>query len=207
MDSFIFVRSTYLPDKFYTLISTMSIPDFAVERKSQILRIKTKRLNAIPAVELFSEIRRKSKAASQTLTAEQLQKSAERCIEGWKSQFSITDLQNDFSLVNKDRFELSEEAFEALIQECLTHNLTPVVVLPPVSKYVQNYFDDNFKQRYIYDFVNKAKTKDFVFLDYLNDKEFQDDKYYRSAIFLNEEGAKKFTQEVINELKIRNLLM
>lgn len=192
----------YLPDKFYTIVCPMTIPNFALERKDYFNQIKQNPYAFIPATQVLVEIKRRLfRKAEKDMTPSELQQHAGVRMKSWMRLFSITDLKDSFSLANKDRFYFSVKAFDELIEECKKHNFIPVVVLPPVSKYLSSYFDESFRQRYIYDYLDSIRFKDIHFFNYLDDVDFLDDSLYRTSLFMNEKGAKKFTKRVVADLK------
>jgi hypothetical protein len=192
----------YLPDKIYTVADMLSIPEFAYERKLKIYDVKLHPLKYFPMMSIFAEIKHLGRRViKRKVTSESLKNNVNFWIDSWKKQFSIYNLSDEFSLVNKDRFELSVKALDNLIRECLAHSFKPVIILPPVSKYLLECFDKDFQQRFIYDFLQSSNYKDVKFFNYLGDKEFADDCLYRNANFLNAQGAKKFTKRVISDLR------
>ncbi len=191
----------YLPDKIYTIADMSSIPDFSIERKVKIYNVKDNPLRYFPLMRVWQELKKGLfRQKLPRMSSEELKKNAEYFIESWKSQFSLTRFSDEFSLVNKDRFYFSVQAFDRLVALCKDHNFKPVLILPPVSKYLLEYFDSDFQQKFIYDYVNSSKFHDILFLNYLGDKEFENDKIFRNSNFLNPEGAKMFTNRVIGDL-------
>ena len=191
----------YLPDKMYTIADMISIPDFAIERKMKTLDVKNNPVRYFPLMRVGSElIFFLFGSKMPRMNSEKLEKSAKVFIDSWKEQFSLIRLSDEFSLVNKDRFFFSVQAFDRLLTLCKDHHFKPVLILPPVSRHLLQYFDDDFQKRYIYDYVNSSKYTDVPFLNYLGDKEFEDDNLYRNANFLNPEGARKFTKRVLDDL-------
>lgn len=192
---------SYLPDKIYTVVDMLSIPDFAFERKMSIYDVKKNPIKYYPVYRILPEIKHLFiKQRSRTMNSKQLEEDAVQWIESWKKQFSIYELSYDFSILNKDRFALSVKAYDKLLDECFVHQFTPVVVLPPVSNALLKYFDTAFQQQYIYDYLKSSKYKDVRFMNYLGDAEFREDNLYRNANFLNSKGAKLFTKRVIDDL-------
>lgn len=192
---------TFLPDKMYTIADMLSIPDFAIERKMAIQDVQNNPMKYFPLSRLIPELKRAIiKPKQRQMNAEQLMLNAEVFIGAWKKQFTIYSFSDEFSLVNKDRFEMSVKALESLVNLCIEHNFKPVIVLPPVSRYLNSYFDEDFVNRYIKDYVNSISIKDIPFLNYLGDPDFVDDNLYMNSNFLNSAGAKLFTRRIMCDL-------
>lgn len=197
----------YLPDKIYTIADMSSIPDFAIERKVKAYDLKNNPMRYFPLMRVLPELKKcLFKTKIHQMDSKELERNAYYFIESWMKQFSLNSLSDEFSLVNKDRFYFSIQAFDRLLALCNNHCYIPVLVLPPVSKYLSRIFDENFQQRFIYDYLHSSRYPDITFLNYLGDKEFEDDHLYRNANFLNPEGARRFTKRVVNDLIKKGLL-
>ena len=192
----------YLPDKMYSIVDAMSIPNFSMERKSLVYDIKENPYKYFPLVSLFSELGIRTKQTNHILTKEEMDKDAIAWIDSWKKQFSLYSLNDRFSLVNQDRFKMAVIALNKLIELCISHNFKPVIVLPPTSNSLLEYFDSAFIKQYIEDYVQASTNNKILFLNYFSDKEFRDISLYKNAGVLNEIGAKGFTNRVLSDLKI-----
>ena len=78
-------------------------------------------------------------------------------------------------------------------------------VIPPVSRYLKEYFTDSFLEIYIYSFL-KQIDRDVPTFDYLKSDDFEDKDLFFNSYYLNRRGSKSFTHRVISELKKANLL-
>ena len=71
-----------------------------------------------------------------------------------------------------------------------------------MSKHLSSKLDDSFRKQFIIDFVEKANTFGTPFLNYLDDKQFENDDNYRTAYLIGENGREKFTKRVLTDIKI-----
>nr|WP_207715353.1 D-alanyl-lipoteichoic acid biosynthesis protein DltD [Clostridium saccharoperbutylacetonicum] len=97
---------------------------------------------------------------------------------------------------NKNYYETVKENTEILqkyLQLLKDNNIKPIIVVCPVSKYYSKYFLQSMKEEF-YSIINKVKEQySFQFLDYFNNKLFEDSDFY-DVSHLNEIGAEKFTR-------------
>lgn len=127
---------------------------------------------------------------------------SERWIKIWKDEFGITSFEEPLSEVNNKGKEKRIALLKEIFTFCIEHDLRPVIVIPPMHRSLANKFTSTFRENYIYSFVNEANIFNVPFLDYMDDERFDDDKYFYNSFFLNEEGAKMFTNIVLKDLKI-----
>lgn len=195
--------SLYMPDKYYTILDLESIPLGNYKKAQEIRKIQQNPLTYYPLISLISEIKHLFKKGNECkMNKKQMQINAEEFMRGWMSEFNITDFKNDLILKNKNAYESSVQILSEIIDFCLIRNIRPVLVLPPVTKYLAEKFTPGMLQLFVYDFIKKANKRSVTFLDYWNDSEFSDKLYFRNSFFLNQKGAQKFTQKVLNDLSI-----
>lgn len=127
---------------------------------------------------------------------------SEKWIKIWKDEFGITSFEEPLSEVNNKGKEKRIALLKEIFTFCIERDLRPVIVIPPMHCSLANKFTPTFRENYIYSFVNKANIFKVPFLNYMDDERFDDDKYFYNSFFLNEKGAKKFTNIVLKDLKI-----
>lgn len=135
------------------------------------------------------------------MTDAELQKDAEKWMDGWKHQFSIDDLEAPLTEQNLIGREYRINLMRQLVDFCLERSYQPVYVIPPVSKYLTKVFTPKFLQIYIYDYLLQVE-RDIPLLDYSNDESLQDKDFYFNSFFLNAHGRKVFTNRVLNDLRL-----
>lgn len=125
---------------------------------------------------------------------------SDRWIKGWLSEFGITDLEGSFSPENEKGREKRIKLLSDIIGFCIERDLKPVIVIPPMHPTLSSKFSETFRENYIYSFIRAANKKGIPFLSYIDDTRFKEDRLYRNSFFLNEVGAKKFTNIVLKDI-------
>lgn len=134
------------------------------------------------------------------MTDEQLMADAAARVASWKKEFSIESMEDDLTDENQEGRKIRIRIMRELIDFLLEREYRPVWVIPPVSEYLAIYFSDQFKEKYIYDYL-KQVDRNVPLLDYLDARDFQDKDLYFNSYFLNQQGAKRFTRLVLADLK------
>ena len=93
-----------------------------------------------------------------------------------------------------------------MINYTLSNGLKPVIVVPPCSKELNDFFSDEFLKEILYSNIEKANKNIIPVLDYLKKPEFQDYHLYENSDFLNVNGRELFTKKVVADLKKINYL-
>jgi hypothetical protein len=138
--------------------------------------------------------------SEQTMQPLELNADADKWINGWKKEFDIKDLSVPVTNVYKECIDESVKQLQQIITFCLERELKPVLIIPPVTKYLSEYFTPEVREQYIYSFIRQANTMDVQFLDYFSDERFQDSELYFNSFFLNLRGRKLFTRQVLRDL-------
>jgi hypothetical protein len=91
---------------------------------------------------------------------------------------------------------------QAIFREYITflkdHNIKPIVVVFPASKYYTKYFSDRIENEF-HTIINKFKAEfKFQYIDYFRSDLFNDDDF-EDVSHLNSKGAEKFTK-ILNEV-------
>ena len=139
---------------------------------------------------------------------EDVKKEAQKRINGWMRQFKLLNINNkeELPLDIKNMFIKTQSLLEEMINYSLTNELKPVIVIPPCSKELNNFFSDDFLKEILYSNIEKANKSLIPVLDYLKDSEFQDYHLYMGVDLLNIKGRRLFTNKVITDLKKINYL-
>lgn len=141
-------------------------------------------------------------------SSEIVKKEALKRISGWKREFKLLGTENieDIPLNMRDMFIKTQSLLEEMINYSLSNELKPVIVIPPCSKELNDFFSDEFLKEILYSNIEKANKKLIPVLDYLKDPEFQDYHLYINSDFLNVSGRELFTKRVVADLKKINYL-
>lgn len=128
--------------------------------------------------------------------------SAAKWINIWKEEFSIKDLNSPLSEDNCNRMASRLSTVLEIIDFCLSKDLVPVIVVPPVHYTLAKYFTSVFCENYLNVFFSKLKDRNIKVFNYLLSKEFSSNSLYLDAFFMNETGAKIFTKRLLVDLQI-----
>ena len=93
------------------------------------------------------------------------------------------------------------QVLKDLISFCMERELNPVLAIPPVHSSLGKKLTKVFRENYIHSFVRRVNEHNVPFLDYMDDKRFGEDKYFHNSFLMSEEGARKFTKIVMEDLK------
>lgn len=187
-----------LPDKYYSILNIVSFPHASFLRQQRVSDMRLNPIKYFPLIQLFPRWKKRNSI----LREEQFEKDAQKYMNSWKKQFSIYNWDNPLSIVNQDAFHDSAVQLGKIIDYCLNHSFKPVLVLPPVTKELSNYFTPEMEDKFIYSFVKKANIKNIPFLNYFKDKRFAETSLFQDSFTLNNVGAERFTFQVLTDLKI-----
>lgn len=111
---------------------------------------------------------------------------------------------------NKDAYFLPEriEELYAIIDYCQTHNITPVLITTPFSRYYQDLVSDEFLEEFNDTVTKIASDTGVSYYDYSADERFRDNlDYFSDSDHLNEEGADYFMDILRDEVEeLRDIL-
>lgn len=141
-------------------------------------------------------------------SSEEVRKEAQKRVNGWKKEFKLmgTEKSEDIPLNIKEIFRQTQSLLEEMINYTLSNGLKPVIVVPPCSKELNDFFSDEFLKEILYSNIEKANKNIIPVLDYLKKPEFQDYHLYENSDFLNVNGRELFTKKVVADLKKINYL-
>lgn len=138
---------------------------------------------------------------SNPLNDEQLEADALAWINGWKEQFDIKDLEAPLTPQNVNGRKIRIALMRELIDFCKERGYKPVYVIPPVTPHLSEYFTPKFEDLYIYNFL-KQVDRDIPTLDYSKELRLKDKELYFNSFFLNRNGRRKFTNQVLTDLNL-----
>lgn len=133
------------------------------------------------------------------MTNNQLEADALNWINGWKRQFTISDFEAPLTPQNHEGRNYRINLMRTLLDFCAERGYRPVYVIPPVTKHLAQYYTPKFEQTYIYGFL-KEVDREVLTLDYSKEDTFQKDELYFNSFFLNREGRRLFTNQVLKDL-------
>ncbi len=130
-------------------------------------------------------------------------KFVESRILGWKNQFKLADMENEESSKHlEDVFIKTRKLVEDMISFCKENGFEPILLIPPVSKVLNDEIGYEFLKAVLYKNIELLNSENLTVLDYLYDDRFQSYKLYSEGDLLNSAGRKLFTEVVLNDLGI-----
>jgi hypothetical protein len=208
-------KNKFFIDKYYTILHHSSIPEFSNEKKIKIMKSRNNPLMEMSFKEIINlflqfPIRwlRSTKnklyqnVKRNLLTKKKLKADALKWINGWKKEFGISDLHNLLNVVQQNNMDSSASLLQELVIFCQDRGYRPVIIFPPVTKYLNVYFDRQFRELYIDSFLEKACVRGVPYFNYMDDERFSDKNLFFNSFFLNLQGRKLFTKQVLQDLGI-----
>lgn len=128
------------------------------------------------------------------------EKDAERWVNSWMNEFGIEDLNSPLSIANQKGMSLRVQLLTEMINFCKDRNLKPILVMQPIHSSLLKLFTEEFQKNYIYNFIEKINRPDVPFYDHIALEEFQQDEFFMNSFFMNENGARKYTQFFLNQV-------
>lgn len=104
---------------------------------------------------------------------------------------------------NKEEYFLPERIDElyAIIDYCQTHDITPVLITTPFSKYYRDLVSDEFLQEFNNTVTKIASDTGVSYYDYSYDERFRGNlEYFSDSDHLNETGAAYFMEILRDEV-------
>lgn len=131
----------------------------------------------------------------------QMEQDAERWMNGWKHQFSISDFEAPLTEENQKGRKYRIDLMRELIDFCVEREYKPVYIIPPVTEYLAQKFTSRFRKIYIYDYLRQVK-RNIPLFDYSDDKTLMETNLYFNSFFMNKRGRRIFTDRVLKDLKL-----
>jgi len=193
--------------KYYSFLHPILILNYSQSTKEKVMRFVNAPFQSSPLTAIKRLIKDVPDAndillGSNSMDVESLEKDANKYLDSWKMEFSISDLDAQVSEQNCDCIAYNTNLLTEMISFCLERNLKPVFVLPPTTKTLSSKLSESFRESYIYSFIRNANTHQVPFLNYLDDDRFLDNELFLNSLFLNAKGRKVFTTIVLKELGI-----
>lgn len=188
-------------DKYYTILDSTLVDDYESVKRRRNYPLFTQPRTALKR--LIKDVPRHvcGTRIKSCRTEEEFRQDAERWMEIWKKEFNIENLSAPLSDENKKGAESRRQSLSEMIDFCLVRELRPVLVLPPMHPALSRLFTKEFRENYIYSFLRRTNTRNILFLDYFDDKRFVSAEDYDNSFFLSQEGARRFTRIVLEDVK------
>lgn len=131
----------------------------------------------------------------------QIKQAADEREKGWCRQFNILNLK-DVCISDEMETTLNKtgEILENMVDFCNQKGFRPILMIPPVSRELTERFSKEFLDAYLYRNIRKVRSKVKGVLDYWNEEEFMDCRFYFNSDFMNKTGRKLFSERLMNDV-------
>jgi len=138
------------------------------------------------------------------ISPEQMDKNMKSMADGWITLFGLKNLkERDTSETNSANLSYNATILNGMISMCMQYQLNPVIIIPPFSSKLNQYFASEFLDNSLYSLIVKAKGDLKVpVLDYRLDKDFQSNfnLFLDGGFRLNRVGSRRFIKKVFEDL-------
>lgn len=141
---------------------------------------------------------------SNPLTEEEMDKASIGMINRWKYELFLKNFSTDgLSQEVKESLKYNSGVLDQIISFCKERSIKLVAVILPISDSLNKYIDEDFKNHCLYSIL---KSKDIALLNYSTDARFSNNSNFQDELRMNLKGRRKFTAQVIADLRTLNLL-
>lgn len=189
--------------KYYrNILSFKEVPFIMKYYIGYILLPVLYKLNSIKYIFFDCEKYNKRKYDTNPLTEEQVRDDALKRIHGWEKMFGISDWKSQNLSINFSReIEENLSILRAIIKLCKNNQWIPYIVIPPVSKILNDFISEEFvKQNLLYYLEQLATCNNIQILNYSMDKRFQELDLYINSACLNNKGRKLFMETLLTDI-------
>jgi hypothetical protein len=191
--------------KYYSFLHPILILNYSQSTKTRVIRFVNAPFQSSPLTatrRLMKDVPAANDIllSANSMDVESLEKDANSCLDSWKMEFSVSDLDAPVSEQNRECIAYNTNLLTDMISFCLERRLKPVIVIPPVTNVLNLAFSRTFHENYIYSLISNPNTHQVPFLNYLDDARFSDNRLFLNSLLLNAQGRKMFTAVVLNDL-------
>ncbi len=189
-------------DRYYTLLYASTIPDYSHSKDIFVNNIKKNPISVYPLIYVLKDLFFLKNKKNKCLTEMEMKQDAEEWMKSWKKEFSIRDFSVPLSLINQDALSDAVTIILNIIDCCENHGFRPVVIIPPVYSALGSLFTPEIREVLMGQLITSIKHKSVLFLDYMDDDEFCNDRtMFTNSFLMNQKGAKSFTSKVLSDIK------
>lgn len=192
--------------QYYKILSKENIPQYKLSRKikSQYpLLVHPKKIKNIIKDSIIKDSIYDNYPG--LLDANDSRKEMDNLVNVWKELFDLSDLRKtDLTQDNKVVISSNCEILKRMLNYCSQKGLRPIVVIPPFSRRLNQYFSDEFKEKIISDYIVKITDEmNIPFLNYQDNELFQDvpELFCDGGFRLNRCGSQLFVRRLALDLK------
>lgn len=140
--------------------------------------------------QLINSLLRKKSPANRTLEEQSIQS-----MSNWKNEFGWND-EAKLSDAQKETIDRSWNIFLNDISFCKQNDLIPIVVVPSFCEHLKKLMPDHILKECLWRYIERIREMGIQVVDFWNDNELCDEKYYKTPICLNQLGIKLFNTKL-----------
>lgn len=143
------------------------------------------------------------------LSEDNCEKELSHLINLWCELFRLDNLRDtNFSNQNRAVIEQNSKYLKEILSTCKENGKRPIVVIPPFSEKLNQFFSEEFKEQVIDININKVLANEEVILfDYQKDAYFQKrpELFIDGGFRLNKYGSKIFIRKLIRDMEKKGI--
>lgn len=132
-------------------------------------------------------------------TEAEWEKDATGWMKCWTDEFNIADIEAPLTSEMMIYRERNIDYLKELIQYVRSRGWKPVVVSPPISQSLAKKYNSRVKEIYLDSYIKAIEDSKVLYFDFTYNMDFTN-FYFMNALFLNKNGAKLFTKELIERI-------
>ncbi len=189
-------------DHYYSLLYPSTIPGYSIRRQNKVKSEMQSPLLIYPLLSVYSDLKHLLfKPKQKELTENEMENDAQKWMNNWKKEFSISDFTYPLSLKNQDAITDAAKLLNELISFCKDRNLKPVMVIPPVYHTLGELLITEIRKVIIDSLNEKIDKKNIWYRNYMDANEFTNDiTLFENSFLMNNKGAKFFTKRVLTDI-------
>ena len=187
--------------KYYTILHPATIIKFDDKERTKALMVQSNPFKEMPKQCIINTIKELAKKTKSSICLRSnrpsLKETADDLYYGWIKQFGITDINAELSEQHLEEQRSRRNTLDKIISFCKERDLSPIVVIPPMHRFLTTYFTKEFIDNYVNRFLDGINAPIY---NYMYSEDIMVDDDFATALFLNSEGAKKYTKILIDRL-------
>ena len=195
----------YIEERCYSFLNYKAFPGGHYITNCKLQAIKERPYAVYPLIQLIEDVKwhmRGNTERTKIKTEEELVADAKGWMESWKDQFDISDMNQRFIGQHESVYSDTVKVLSDMIEYCQVEGLQFVLVVPPVYHTLGELLTQTAREQLLDTFIHQANRNRVPFYNFIDDAQFSNRKQlFRDSYFLNKEGARKFTNYLLETIK------
>ena len=194
----------YMDDRYYTILYPSTIAHYSYIHYLHVLHKRDNPFMYYPVSALFTDaFTYISNLRKKKLTEQDFERDAQIKIESWMHEFSLTCLDDQLSLKNRDAISDAVSILNEIIRYCKKKKAKVIITVPPMHRSLASKFSENAKNVLIDSMVSNISGNDISYKNYMYCEGISDnDDMFENSFLLNDKGAREFTRILLREANI-----